>query len=54
MARRRGRVAPLQQALGQVVQDRVLAAPQYFGGLLGGNFLGQFQALDDEAVSRAG
>jgi len=54
LARRRGRVAPLQQALSQVLQDGVLAATQYCGGLLGGNFLGQFQALDDEAVSRAG
>lgn len=50
----RSRVAPLQQALSQVLQDRVLAATQYFGGLLGGNFLRQFQALDGEAVTLDG
>jgi hypothetical protein len=32
----------------------VLAATQYCGGLLRGNFLGQFQALDDDAVALDG
>ena len=46
LAGRRSRVPPLQQALNQVLQHRVLAATKDYSGLPGGDLVGQVKAVD--------